>query len=95
MARDLQVRDEPPDMVPLHPLLFGGFLVFRLFGLLFVALGVLNVLRPREMTAYAIRRRAGGPIDGHIEPTPTRLMFTRLFGGLMIGIGLSITIDGV
>ena len=79
-------------MVPLHPLLFGGSVVFRLFGLVFAAIGVLNVLRPREMTAYAIRRRAGGPIDGHIEPTPTRLLFTRFMGGVMVVIGLGLTV---
>jgi len=65
-------------------------LIFRLFGLLFAALGVLNLLRPREMTAYQIRQRAGGPIDGQIEPTQTRLLFTRFIGGIMVIIGLGL-----
>jgi hypothetical protein len=77
-------------MVPPVPLQFGGLLVFRLFGLLFAGIGLLNLLRPREMTAYAIRRRASGGIDGHIEPTQTRLLFTRLMGGVMVLVGLGL-----
>ncbi len=68
----------------------GPLVIFRLFGLVFVALGVLNVLRPREMTAYAIRGRTGGSVEGHIEPTPTRLLVTRLIGGLMVIVGLGL-----
>lgn len=79
-------------MVSVVPLQLGGFLVFRLFGLVFAAIGLLNLLRPREMTAYAIRRQAGGPVDGHIEPTPTRLLFTRLIGGVMVIIGLGLAV---
>jgi hypothetical protein len=74
----------------LVPLQTGGFVLFRLFGLVFAGIGLLNLLRPREMTAYAIRRRAGGPVDGHIEPTRTRLLLTRAIGGLMIGLGLGL-----
>jgi hypothetical protein len=71
-------------------LLFGGLVIFRLFGLLFAAVGALNLLRPREMTAYAIRRRAGGPVDGRIEPTETRLLFTRLVGAVILVVGLGL-----
>ncbi len=73
-------------MVPLQ----GGLVIFRLFGLVFAAVGALNVLRPRETTAYAIRRRTG-EVDGRIEPTRTRLLFTRLVGaaGVVIGLGLA------
>ena len=76
-----------PPLVPLQ----SGLLVFRLFGVVFALIGLLNLLKPREMTAYAIRRRAGGPVDGHIEPTQTRLLFTRLVGavGVLIGLGLA------
>jgi hypothetical protein len=83
-------------MSPPVPLQFGGLLIFRLFGLLFAALGVLNVLRPREMTAYAIRRRTGGRVEGRIEPTPTRLLVTRLIGGVMavVGLGLAFGVLG-
>lgn len=79
-------------MAPLIPLQLGGFILFRLFGLVFAVLGVLNLVRPREMTAYAIRRRTGGGIDGHIEPTPTRLLFPRVMGGVMIVVGLGLTL---
>lgn len=73
------------------PLQFGGGLViFRLFGLLFAALGALNVLRPRAMTSYQIRRRTGGEVDGQIEPTETRLLFTRIVGGFAVLIGLAL-----
>ena len=65
-------------------------MIFRLFGLVFAALGVLSLLRPREMTAYQMRQRAGGAIDGRIEPTQTRLLFTRLIGGVMVIIGLGL-----
>lgn len=60
------------------PLLMGGFVIFRLFGLVFAAIGALNLVRPRAMTAYKIKRRTGGAIDGQIEPTPTRLFCTWL-----------------
>ena len=36
------------------PLQVGGLVIFRLFGLFFAAIGLLNLVRPREMTAYAI-----------------------------------------
>ena len=75
---------------PLVPLQIGGLVLFRLFGLLFAGLGLLNVLRPRAMTAYAIRRRAGGPIEGQIEPTPIRLLFTRVVGGVAVVLGLGL-----
>ena len=83
-------------MPPLVPLQTGGLVLFRLFGLVFAGLGLLNVLRPREMTAYAIRRRAGGPIEGQIEPTATRLLLTRFMGGVMIllGAGLGLGVLG-
>lgn len=68
----------------------GGSIVFPLFGLVFAVVGVLNLVRPREMTSYAIRQRAGGPVDGHVEPTPTRLLFTRLVGGVMVILGLGL-----
>lgn len=76
-------------MVPI-PLQFGGgFLFFRLFGLLFAAIGALNLARPRAMTAYQIRRRHG-EIDGTIEPSRTRLLFTRLMGGVGVVVGLGL-----
>lgn len=75
---------------PLLPLQVGGFLLFRLFGLVFAGLGLLNLVRPRAMTAYAIRRRAGGEIEGHVEPTATRLLFTRVMGGVMVLVGLGL-----
>lgn len=64
--------------------------VFRLFGLVFAALGLLNVLRPRAMTSYQIRRRTRGDVEGRIEPTATRLLVTRIIGGLAVVIGLSL-----
>lgn len=76
-------------MTVLTPLQIGDVL-FPLFGLVFAAISVLNLVKPREMTAYTIRRRAGGEIDGQIGPTATRLMFTRLMGGLMIVVGLGL-----
>ncbi|HKJ59121.1 MAG TPA: hypothetical protein VKA37_07830 [Halobacteriales archaeon] len=83
-------------MPPLVPLQIGGIVLFRLFGLVFAGLGLLNVIRPREMTAYAIRRRAGGPIEGQIEPTATRLLLTRVVGGVMVlvGAGLALGVLG-
>ena len=77
-------------MAPLVPLQ-SGLLVFRLFGVVFALIGLLNLLKPRAMTAYAIRRRTGGQIQGHIEPTRTRLLFTRFVGavGVLIGLGLA------
>lgn len=74
----------------LGPLQVGGLVIFRLFGLFFAAIGVLNIIRPREMTAYTIRRRAGGSIEGQIEPTAIRLHFTRLVGGMMVILGLGL-----
>lgn len=79
-------------MPPLVPLQTGGLLVFKLFGLLFAGLGALNVLRPREMTSYAIRQRSGTSIDGRIEPTPTRLLITRLLGAVMVVVGLGLAL---
>ena len=79
-------------MSPLVPLQTGGLLVFRLFGLLFAGLGALNVLRPREMTSYAIRRRSGNSIDGRIEPTPIRVLITRLLGAVMVVVGLGLAL---
>jgi hypothetical protein len=71
------------------PLQFGGFLVFRLFGLAFAAIGPLHLFRPREMTAYAVRRRTGG-VDGTIDPTATRLLVTRIVGALGTLLGLAL-----
>jgi hypothetical protein len=74
----------------LIPLQFGsGPLLFRLFGLLFAGIGALNLLRPRAMTAYQIRQRHG-QIDGTIEPSRTRLLFTRVMGGVGIAVGLGL-----
>jgi hypothetical protein len=84
-------------MVPsIHLLFAGGFVLFRLFGLVFAAVGLLNLLRPREMTAYTIRRRTAGEVDGRIEPTRTRLLLTRLFGGVgvVVGLGLALGLLG-
>ncbi len=67
-------------------------LVFRLFGLAFAALGVLNIVKPREMTAFAVRQRRGGPVEGRIEPTAARLWVTRIVGGLMVVFGLDMAI---
>lgn len=76
-------------MVPI-PLQFGGgLLVFRLFGLLFAVIGALNLARPRAMTADQVRQRHGD-IDGTIEPTRTRLLFTRFMGGVGVVIGLGL-----
>ena len=77
--------------MPPLPLQSGGLLVFRLFGVVFALIGLLNLLKPREMTAYAIRRRTGGQVQGRIEPTRTRLLFTRLVGavGVLVGLGLA------
>ena len=77
-------------MAPPLPLQSGTVLVFRLFGLVFAAVGALHLLKPREMTAYQIRRRTGGDVDGRIEPTATRLLFTRLVGGFGILLGLAL-----
>jgi len=83
-------------VAPLVPLQIGGLVLFRLFGIVFAGLGLLNVVKPREMTAYAIRRRAGGPIEGQIEPTATRLLVTRVVGGVMVllGAGLALGVLG-
>jgi len=83
-------------MGPPVPLQSGMTLIFRLFGLVFAAIGALNLLKPKEMTAYAIRRRTGGQVEGHIEPTQTRLLFTRLVGavGVVIGLGLAAGVLG-
>ena len=65
----------------------------RLFGVVFAGVGLLNLVGPRETTAYAIRRRAGGPIEGQIEPTGTRLLFTWATGGVVVvvvGLGLGL-----
>lgn len=78
-------------MAGLSPLQIGG-LLFPLFGLVFAIIGALNLVKPREMTAYTIRRRTGGEIEGQIEPTPTRLLFTRLMGGVMLVIGLGLVL---
>lgn len=75
---------------PLFPHQVGGLVLFGLFGLVFAVLGLLNLVRPRAMTAYAIRRRAGGEIEGHVEPTATRLLFTRVMGGVMVLVGLGL-----
>lgn len=74
----------------LAPLQNGFSGMFRLFGLLFAAVGALNLLRPRAMTAYQIRRRTAGQVQGQIEPTQTRLLFTRLMGGVAVVIGLGL-----
>lgn len=74
----------------LAPLQLDGPLFFRLFGLVFALLGGLNLVKPREMTTYTVRRRAGGDIDGQIEPTATRLLLTRLIGGVMLLVGLGL-----
>jgi hypothetical protein len=76
-------------MVPILLQFGGGLLVFRLFGLLFAAIGALNLVRPRAMTAYRIRRRHG-EVDGTIEPSRTRLLFTRFMGGVGVVIGLGL-----
>jgi hypothetical protein len=73
------------------PLAASEFVMVQLFGLVFAAVGVLNLVRPREMTAYTIRRRTGGAVEGQIEPTQVRLAFTRLIGGVMVVIGLGLT----
>jgi hypothetical protein len=78
------------------PLQFGGgLIVFRLFGLLFAAVGALNVLKPRAMRSYQIRRRTGGEVDGQIEPTETRLRFTRIVGGFGVLVGLALALGVV
>lgn len=67
-------------------------LIFQLFGLFFALLGALNLLRPREMTSFAIRSRTSGNIEGHIEPSPVRLLFTRIMGGIIVIIGLGLAV---
>lgn len=64
--------------------------IFRLFGVLFAGLGLLSVAKPREMTAYQIRRRSRGAVDGRIEPTETRLWITRIIGVVMVAVGLGL-----
>jgi len=64
--------------------------VFRLFGVLFAGLGLLNVVKPHEMTAYQIRRRTRGAVDGQIEPTETRLWVTRIIGVVMVAVGIGL-----
>jgi len=82
-------------MSPL-PLQSGGLLIFRLFGIVFALLGLLNLVKPRAMTAYQIRRRSGGQIEGQIEPTQARLLFTRAIGGVfvLVCIGLALGMLG-
>lgn len=46
-----------------------GGLRFPSFGLVFAIIGALNLIKPREMTAYTIRRCTGSKIEGRIEPT--------------------------
>ena len=72
------------------PLQNGPTSIFRLFGLLFAAVGGLNLVKPRAMTAYQIRRRTGGGIEGRIEPTRTRLLFTRVVGAVAVVVGLAL-----
>ena len=79
---------------PLLPMQFaGGFdrtpLFFRLFGLLFAAVGALNVWKPREMASWQFKRRYGA-VDGTIEPTDARVMLMRVFGAFFVLLGLGI-----
>jgi hypothetical protein len=78
----------------LLPLQFaGGFggtpLFFGLFGLLFTAVGVLNVWKPREMASWQFRQRHG-QVDGTIEPSDARVMLMRVFGAFFALLGLGI-----
>lgn len=76
----------------LLPLRFGPAgtpLFFRLFGLLFAVVGALNVLRPREMAAWQVRH-GYGEVDGRIEPSDTRVLLMRVFGGFFLVVGLGI-----
>jgi hypothetical protein len=77
-------------MIPSLPLAANELVMIQLFGLVFAAVGVLNLVRPRAMTAYTIRRRTGGAVEGQIEPTQARLVFTRLIGGVMVVIGFGL-----
>jgi hypothetical protein len=83
-------------VTPPLPLQTGGLLIFRLFGLVFAAVGALHLVKPREMTAYQIRRRTDGEVDGRIEPTKTRLLFTRVVGafGVVLGLALAAGVIG-
>ncbi|MFC7226243.1 hypothetical protein N0B31_02425 [Salinirubellus salinus] len=77
----------------LLPLQFGGLggppLFFRLFGLLFAAVGALNLWKPREMASWQFRRRYGD-VEGTLEPSDARVMLMRVFGGFFVLVGLGI-----
>jgi hypothetical protein len=81
----------PGSLLPLQ--FAGGFggtpLFFRLFGLLFAAVGALNVWKPREMASWQFRRRYG-EVEGTIEPSDARVMLMRVFGGFFVLVGLGI-----
>jgi hypothetical protein len=53
-----------------------------LFLVAFIAIALLQVLKPREMTSYAIKSRTG--TDQRIEPTETRILITRIIGVVAI-----------
>ncbi|MFD1512173.1 DUF6199 family natural product biosynthesis protein [Halomarina rubra] len=78
-------------MVPIA-LPFGGGppLVFRLFGLLFVAIGVLNVLRPKEMLAWSVKNKYG--VQGDVEPSDTRALVQRIVGAFIALFGVAFTL---
>lgn len=76
-------------MTPLA-LLQHGEAIPTLFGILFVAVGALNVVKARAVTAFNVSRRSAGTIGDQAELSPTRVVYTRLVGGLMIVVGLGL-----
>ena len=74
---------------------FGGTLLFfRLFGLLFAAVGALNVWKPREMASWQFRQRYG-QANGTIEPSDARAMLMRVLGAFFALVGLGNFLQGV
>ncbi|KTG10296.1 hypothetical protein AUR64_12020 [Haloprofundus marisrubri] len=66
-----------------------GFGFIRLFGLLFAAVALLFVFKPRAMTQNRIRTNDG--TSATIEPTDTQLLAVRIVAGFMALFGLHFT----
>lgn len=74
----------------LFTLLQHGEAIPTLFGILFVAVGTLNVVKARAVTAFNVRRRSDEIIEDQVELSPTRVGYTRLLGGVMIVVGVGL-----
>lgn len=59
---------------------------FTLFMVVFVAIGALNVLKPRAMARHQMRVRYGA--KGDIEFSDTRIMMQRLVSLVVLVIGV-------